>query len=554
MDYAVWGLNPLGHHLTSNILHALNTFVVVLLVMRLLESGQSVIPASVLRSAAKDECPESLLKKDPCYAPLAGMTNQFGLSTETNLKLIAAAITGLLFGLHPLHVESVAWVSERKDLLCALFFMLSVMMYTRYVTPPILPLNKGRREEGLKGVTGKWYFLSLVFFVLALLSKPMAVTLPIVLLILDWYPFGRVRSHRTFRAAFLEKLPFVALILAAAVLTVLAQRAGGTIRSMQFAPLSTRLLVGVKALVMYLWKMVLPLDLVPFYPYPKDASLLSIEYLSAIVLVGGITIACVIMAKRQKLWLSVWGYYVITLLPVIGIVEVGLQSMADRYTYLPSLGPFLLIGIIGAWVWERLERLENLGLAAKLLTAAVSVTVFVSLSYLTVKQTGVWRNSIVFWSYVIEKEPERVPDAYNNRGSAFYKKGLTDKAIEDFDRAISLDPSYYEAYNNRGTAFLKLGLFDKAIADFDKTISMNPGHAAPYVNRGKAYFLMGWYVRAEEDFNMAISIDQDYAVAYLDRGTLFFVTGNKPLAVSDFQKACQLGSAEGCARLARVRG
>ncbi len=559
LDYAVWGLNPLGHHLTNNILHAFNTFVVVLLVAGLLE----------IASGKSGTLPNDLRKRP-----------DFSISyLNTRTIFITAAITGLLFGLHPLHVESVAWVSERKDLLCALFFMLSVMMYLRYadsresavrteaseinmgdeadtplkrgITPPSPPF---RLRGGRMGLRGKWYSISLVLFILALMSKPMAVTLPVVLLVLDWYPFERIRSLKEFRSAFLEKLPFIALSLASAVLTVLAQRAGGTIRSMEFAPFSTRVLIGVKALITYLWKMALPFDLIPFYPYPKDASLLSIEYLSAIVLVSGITIACIVMVKRQKLWLSVWSYYVITLLPVLGIVQVGRQSMADRYTYLPSLGPFLVLGVTAAWVWERVGRLENRGRTARLLTAAVSVIVFVSLSYQTVKQTAIWRNSFVFWSYVIEKEPERVPDAYNNRGSAFYKKGLSDKAIEDFDKAIALDPSYYEAYNNRGTVFLKLGLIDKAIADYDKTISINPGHAAPYVNRGKAYFLMGRYVKSEDDFNKAISLNQDYAVAYLNRGTLFFVTGNISHAISDFQKACELGSEEGCARLARVRG
>jgi tetratricopeptide (TPR) repeat protein len=262
--------------------------------------------------------------------------------------------------------------------------------------------------------------------------------------------------------------------------------------------------------------------------------------------VAGITIACIVMAKRQKLWLSAWGYYVITLVPVLGIVQVGRQSMADRYTYLPGLGPFVLAGIIGAWIWARVTRLRTGGSIATFLAAGMALVLIFSLSYLTVKQSGIWKNSFVFWSYVIEKEPERVPDAYNNRGSAFYKKGMSDKAIEDYDRAIALDPSYYEAYNNRGTAFLKAGLFDKAIADFDRTISINPEHAAPYVNRGRAYFLLGKYAGAEEDFNKAISLNKNYAVVYFNRGILYYRLGNRERAVADFRKACDLGNNDGC--------
>ncbi|HWR59466.1 MAG TPA: hypothetical protein VN328_11325, partial [Thermodesulfovibrionales bacterium] len=299
LDYAIWGVNPLGHHLTSNILHAINTFVVVLLVARLWEASSN---------------------------GLSGSSSPSGLN-----GFIVAATTGLLFGLHPLHVESVAWVSERKDLLCALFFMMSVMMYLKYLPPfpksggevspppsclpagmaaPPLKIGRGRGSHDTMGEK-RWYLLSFVFFVLALLSKPMAVTLPAVLLIIDWHPLGRIQSFKTLRIAIAGKLPFIALSIISSVLTVFAQRAGGAIKSIEFAPLSKRVLVGVESVIIYLWKMILPLNLSPFYPYPEEASLLSIEYLSAIVLVLGITTACAVMAKRQKFWLSAWGYYVI---------------------------------------------------------------------------------------------------------------------------------------------------------------------------------------------------------------------------------------------------
>jgi Tfp pilus assembly protein PilF len=551
LDYAVWGLNPLGHHLTNIILHAVNTFVVVLLAARLLEVGAS----------PKGE------EYNPTHPPLSLRGGEGGVTPKG--VLIAAVTTGLLFGLHPLHVESVAWVSERKDLLCALFFLLSVMMYVRYAgrSGPAWPPGEGqphrdaptRNDPGQAGMTrsgpqflNRDYLLALVFFILALMSKPMAVTLPLVLLVLDWYPFERVSSLRTFRTALVEKLPFIGLSLASAVLTVFAQRAGGTIRSTQFAPLSTRVLVGFKSLITYLWKMVWPMNLVPFYPYPKNASLLSIEYLSSIVLVLGITVACIILARKRKLWLSAWGYYVITLLPVLGIVQVGLQSMADRYTYLPSLGPFLLVGITAAWVWARLERFGKKGLAARAVAFAVSVCVVVSLSYMTFRQTGIWRNSIVFWSYVIEKEPGRVPLAYNNRGVAYKNMGLLNNAIADFDRAIALDPLEYKAYNNRGVLYKDMGLLDMAIGDYDKAIQIMPDRAGTYISRGIAYSLMGRNDRALKDFDKAIFLSSDNYEAYLNRGAFYFSVGDYSHAVSDFQRACELGSREGCRRFASM--
>jgi Tfp pilus assembly protein PilF len=581
LDYAVWGLNPLGHHLTNVILHAVNTFVVVLLAARLLEVGasaSSVPPLNLPSSPRNPTRPLLSLRGGEGGVISRGGRGSYDSAADRGGfsdkgVLIAAATTGLLFGLHPLHVESVAWVSERKDLLCALFFLLSVMMYVRYAgsqesedsagdkgNPPSSPLklrgekrgviNSGGGEGGVisRGGRGsydphkrKWYVFSLLFFVLALMSKPMAVSLPLVLLVLDWYPFERVSSLRTFRAALVEKLPFMVLSLASAVLTVLAQKSGAAIQSMEFAPLPTRVLVGFRSLIAYLWKMVWPMNLVPFYPYPKDASLLSIEYLSSIVLVLGITAACIIVARKRKLWLSAWGYYVITLLPVLGIVQVGTQSMADRYTYLPSLGPFLLAGIMAAWVWPRLERFGRKGLAARAFALAVSVCVVVSLSYMTFRQTGIWRDSIVLWSYVIEKEPERAPFAYYNRGMAFGKMGRPDQAIADFDRAIALNPSYYEAYNNRGLAFEKMGRPDMAIKDLEMSImAVHSSSPEAYDNLGKLYRKTGQLDKAIRQYDKAIALNPSYYEAYYDRAIVFEKTGRTDKAVEDYNKAISL--------------
>lgn len=587
IDYAIWGLNPLGHHLTNVILHAANTFVVVLLIIGIL---------NVLKEASIKRRPSEFLHE--------------------RMILITGGITGLLFGLHPLHVESVAWVAERKDLLCALFVLISVTLYTKYVNSIN---NEPAEEKSALRLFNKQYFFALIFYILALLSKPMAVTLPFVLLILDWYPFERIQSLKTFRAAFIEKIPLVALSLISSVLTVLAQREGGALASIEAIPLSTRLLVGARSLIAYLWKMIWPLNLTPFYPYPTNVSLLSLEYLFTIFFVVGITIICIVRAKKQRLWLSVWSYYVMTLIPVIGIVQVGRQAMADRYTYLPSLGPFLIMGLGVAWALRKIYTLPQWGLIIKLLGAAISIFVFVSMSYLTFRQIGIWNNSIRLWSYVIGRHPERAhlvyyfrglaflntdqfdkaiedfdmavslepyfSDAFLNRGNAFEKIGKFDKAIENFDKAIALRPSY-EAYFNRGMTFEQMGLPDKAIGDydsaivlnpsryeaydaggrlygktglfgkaieyFDKYIAINPKQAESYNNRGLSYVYIGRDDRALEDFNKAIALDQNIAVTYRNRGNLYLRMGNKEFAHSDFQKACELGDEKGCNALKAV--
>jgi Flp pilus assembly protein TadD len=578
-DYALWGLNPLGHHLTNIILHAVNTFLVVLLAARLLDA----------------------------YRERRMGSGQSFLDDRTTL--IAAGVTGLLFGLHPVHVESVAWVAERKDLLCGLFFLLSIMAYTRYAAV------ETDNRAGLSHRFTKHYLAALGFFVLALLSKPMAVSLPAVLLILDWHPFNRIRSLKTLGMAFLEKAPFIAFGFFSAIITVFAQKAGGALRSWEFAPLSTRLIVASQSLIAYLGKLMWPLDLVPFYPYPAEPSLWSLKYLGPIVLLAGLTAVGIVQSRKMRnLWLSAWCYYVITLLPVLGIVQVGGQSMADRYMYLPSLGPFLIIGFAAAWLSGK-----TLPARKGIFGGVLIIALLVPLSYLTVKQIGVWENGLVFWSYVIQKEPMRVPAAYKYRGAGFQRRGQFDKALEDYDTAIALDPSDSQVYLNRGTVFVGMGMYKRAVAEFDKAIDLNPSYykaynnrafafgelgetaraiadlnkaialdassfeayvnlgvlygkagsfdraielfdkslsinrnsAEAYVDRGVAYSMLGRYDNALEDFNKAIGLKQDYAEAYYHRGSLYQRTGNAGFAVKDFRKACDGGYGDACKEFPR---
>jgi protein O-mannosyl-transferase len=588
LDYALWGNNPAGHHLTSITLHAINTFLVIWMIMLLLRAADEVRVNS-------------------------GLVPYF----HERGVLITGGVTGLLFGLHPMHVESVAWIAERKDVLCMLFSVLSVTTYSYAVTPPE---RTGDSRQGMALFTEKRYLLSFSFFALALLSKPMAVSLPFVLLVLDWYPFSRIPSFKRAVTALVEKLPFIALSLAASILAVLAQRTGGAMVVMQSVPLSARLLVASKALIAYLGKMAVPLKLIPFYAYPESISLYSAEYLPALVLVGGITIFSVFMAKKQKLWLAAWGYYVITLLPVLGIVQVGGQSMADRYTYLPSLGPFLLTGLAAAVGAEKFYAAVRPKLAASIIMASLAL-LMVCLSLLTLKQIGIWKNGVTLWSAVIEQEPTRSPRAYNNRGlvhlqsgrfadaisdytmaimqnpsydeaylgrgQAYLGMGQSAKAIEDLTRALELKPSYFEAYNSRGIALLGMGRIDEAIRDYSRALEIRPSDPRLHNNRGIAYFRAGNYNEsiadytaaialepssftsynnralalknmgrlheAIEDCTAAITLEPKFVNAYLNRGNLYLGIKNRVLAEKDFQQACDQGSQTGCAALRRHR-
>jgi len=438
LDYAIWGLNPLGYHLINITLHATNTFIVALLVAELLHAVK-------------------LFTIDDSY-----------------FTLIVVATTSLLFGLHPLHVESVAWVSERKDLLCALFFLLGIMTYMKYLN---VTSNEGVQKKLTSRILNKWVLFAFGFFTLALLSKPMAVTLPVVLLILDWYPFKRISNFKSFVSVLFEKAHFIVLAFVSSTLTLLTQSgAVGT------PPLSIRLLVAANSLIVYMYRMIVPLNLIPVYVYSMHKShYYSLEYGFTAVLAITITITCLAAARREKVWLAVCYYYVITLLPVLGIVQVGIQSRADRYTYLPSLGPFLIVGLGVAWVLTRLLNAKKQGIISKIskfVIPAMAIIVMICMSYFTFKQIRIWKNGIVLWSYVIQEEPEKVPIAYVNRGSMFYRVGQLDKAIADFDKAIELNPMYLgvflnwsyraEAYFRRGLIFEKMGRLDRAAADFQE--------------------------------------------------------------------------------------
>jgi hypothetical protein len=377
------------------------------------------------------------------------------------------------------------------------------------------------------------------------MSKPMAVSLPVVLLILDWHPFDRIRSWKTFQSAGVEKLPFITLSVISSLLTIAAQKAGSSLVPLLFAPLSTRVLVAVQSIITYLGKMLMPLNLIPLYPYPRDVSLFSFKYVLSIILVVGITAACVMFAKKQKAWLSAWGYYVLTLIPVLGIVQVGNQAMADRYTYLPSIGPFLIAGLCAAGIAQKASffaKRSALGMAAPL---AGALMVIGSLAAGTVQQIGVWKSGFILWDHVIAKGSESAT-AYNNRGLSLDEMGQRDRAITDFEKAIALDPANYFSYNNIGMIYGKDGQYLRSIEYFSKAIAINPQHADSYCNLGLSYFYAGHHDRALENYTTAISLKGDFDTAYLNRGNLYFITGDKKHALDDYRMACSLGNGRAC--------
>ncbi len=508
-DYAVWGLNPFGHHLTNIILHAVNTYLVILLAIRLIDTAQ-------------------------------GRAIQEGRITPKNeyTTLIAAGTAGFLFGLHPLHVESVAWVAERKDLLCALFFLLSVIAYIKYA---FHEMRESPQYSSFSPLFSKKYLLSFGFFIAALLSKPMAVTLPIVLLILDWYPLQRMRTGNALRIAIMEKLPFFALSFISSILTILAQKSGGTIATIDSLPVSVRMLVAAKSLIDYLTRMVFPFNLIPFYPYPQagGVSLAHPAYILSIVFLAGVSLLCIFLAKKQKLWLSAWSYFVITLLPVLGIMQVGSQATADRYTYLPSIGPFLLMGVAVSQIAARINAQKGLMKALRVFIVAIAIFIMISLISLTLEQIRTWRNTTILWTHAIETSPG-VTNAYLNRALNFKRRGLLDKAIHDYNAAISLDPASFIAHYNLGNIYLSEERIDESIEQYQMALNARPDSVECHNNLGVAFNDKGWTDRAIEQYQMALALKPDYAEGHYNLGQAYSAKGFLDKAIEQYKTAVYL--------------
>jgi protein O-mannosyl-transferase len=504
VDYAIWGLRPLGHHLTSILLHGLNAALVVLVAVRLLQA------------------------------------RAVGRALSRPAMLAAGVVAGLLFGLHPLHVESVAWVSERKDLLSALFYLLGVLSYMRYA---------GHAAAAIRPWTDRRYLATLLCFVLSLLSKPMALSFPLVLLIIDWYPLRRLEDAGV-RRLLLEKIPFFLLDLGLATVTVLAQSASGAFRPLAEVTLGTRVLVATKAAAMYLAKTALPTGLLPFYSYPTHVSLLSWEFGVPVVVMTAAVVACLATVKRRPVFAAVLASYAVVLLPVLGIVQIGPQAMADRYTYLPSVSLVAFVGAGFGILWDRQIVASAWWKKAAVLTA--SLILLGLLSWQSVRQIGVWKNSETLWSRVLQHEPWNT-EAYNNRASYYYDLGEYEKALADYDSALRVQPSLGPAhaskrrsayFNDRAVTYVRLGRYAEALADESQAISLRPTEASNYFNRGNIYFLAGHYPEARDDFDRAIAASPVGNPAYFQkRGLVYHRLGMEGKAQDDLKRAQLLRSA-----------
>jgi Flp pilus assembly protein TadD len=561
LDCQIFGLDPRGHHLTSLLFHTANTVLLFLLLRRL--------TGALWRSV-----------------------------------FVAA-----LFALHPLHVESVAWVAERKDVLSGFFFMLTLLAYAGYVSridpppsdfsaarrrgsggpgsgdrqtssPPRLVADrqvgegrgegKGEGNPANRGQTRKatlLYALTLALFAMGLMSKPMLVTLPFVLLLLDYWPFERFNAPAfprfnvlTFQRSndpkeqrfngsanasalrlFREKLPFFALSILSCIVTVLVQRHGGAVATMAHVPLDHRIANALVSCVAYILKMAWPADLAMYYP-PREV--IPIWMSGGAFAVLAVVSAAAFALRRRFPWLAVgWLWYLVMLLPVIGLVQVGLQSMADRYTYLPMIGLFLAITWTAANV-PPVNRRPSIVIPRAVLALAILALCAV----LTSAQARLWKDSETLYRHTLAVAP-RNPVIHLNLGSALLQQGRAPEAADQFAAALSLEPRYADALSDWGFALVLQGKVDQGIAKYRQALALNPRLAQTHYDLGQALLAQRKRLEAIEEFQTALQINPDWPPALNDLAWLKATDADPQardgtLAVQLAERACRVTAFE----------
>ena len=485
-DWSIYGSFAGGHHLTNLLLHAVNTLFVFLL----------------LRS----------------------------LTGHTGPSWVVAA----LFGWHPLHVESVAWIAERKDLLSTLCLLGSLWAYCRYAKAHQIDTQHPRHEG--HNPAWRYYGLALGAFAAGLMCKPMLVTLPGLLLLLDYWPLQRIADSPANRAGqnwvglFIEKLPFFALSATACLLTLAAQSAGGAIKDLQQVPLILRGLNALSAYATYLWQTFWPEPLCIFYPLPEKLPLAGAVF--GALLLSGLTLAAVHTRRLCPWFITGWLWFLGSLVPVIGLVQVGMQAHADRYTYIPSIG--LFIGLVWGtrYLLNRWRQDEKISVAL----AGASLAGCLILSHV---QLGYWRDGVKLLTHSLAHTRNNAP-AQNNLGVALSNQGNPTEAMIHYREAIRLQPNSPNARYNLGIKLAETGQLDEALQQFTQALRYSPHSEALLNNLGVVLAQQGKYEEALSQFGQAMRWNPMYPNSYINAGAAFQALGQAGAAFTNFTTALRL--------------
>ena len=464
LDVSLFGLDAGKHHLTSLLLHASNAVLLFLLLVR--------------------------------------MTG----------KTWRCAFAAALFALHPLHVESVAWIAERKDVLSTCFWLLTLWAWLRF----------------LDVRTPARYALVVAFYALALMAKPMLVTLPFTLLLLDYWPLGRMGRLPLWK----EKLPLFAMAAVSCIVTFAVQSGAGAVQTLQRFTFAERVANALLSAVSYLGKTFWPSALAVFYPYPDGLALSSGVVVGSALLLAGATTVALRLARRAPFLAFGWLWYLGTLVPVIGLVQVGGQAMADRYTYVPLIGIFVAI----AWTLAEIGdasaplRFAAAGFAAASLAALVVVTRL---------QVGYWAGDVPLFRHALEVTSNNWL-ARNNLGRGLFAEGRTEEAIAQYEEALRISPGYADARYNLGLAFGRIGKNSEAIEQFEQALRFKPNFPEARNNLGGVLAESGRLDAAMEQYELAIRLDPQNAEAPYNLGNALFALGHLDAAIDQYRRSLAL--------------
>ncbi len=487
LDCELYGLNPEGHHLTNVLFHMANAILL--------------------------------------FVVLRWMTGAIWRS-----GLVAA-----LFALHPLHVESVAWAAERKDVLSTFFWMLTMVAYVHYVNRP----------------GGKRYLLVLITFSLGLMAKPMLVTLPFVLLLLDYWPLNRFNPRAVpgsvedqplgFRSsgddkspilkAVMEKTPLFLMSLFSCVVTVMAQQEAGAISTLEIVPFKLRIANGLVSVVAYMGKMIWPQDLAVFYPHPVSDLQIWKPVVAGLFLLILSTVALWV-AQRCRYVLVGWLWYLGTLVPVIGLVQVGEQAMADRYTYVPLIGLFIVV----VWGFADLVKGWRSRRWVVSVSAAVMVLALMAGSWLQVTH---WKNSVRLFKHALDATSNNYV-AHYTLGNALALQGNLTGSVSHYNKALQIHPNFAEAHNNLGNALALQGNLTGAISHYNKALQINPDHAEAHRNLAVGLDRQGRHQEAIQHYAEVLRISPHDAQSHNNLGVALAEQGRLKEAVAHFTEALRI--------------
>jgi len=438
-------------------------------------------------------------------------------------NLWQSSVVAALFALHPINMEVVAWVSQRKTLLCFFFWLLALWSYQGYVKRP----GMGR------------YLSALLFFIFGMMSKQAIVVFPLVLMLLDYWPLARYQSDKPdsamgrsgiFRALIKEKIPFFVIAFAGSILTYFAQKSGGAVTSFDILPLNVRITNALLSYSTYLGKAFWPHKLAILYPYPDSIPVWCVGV--STVLLGFITYCAIKTARRHPYFIVGWLWYLLILIPVIGIVQIGIQAMADRYASVPLIGIFIVL----AWGFSEVSRAWD---HRKLKLAALAITSLFVLMTATFKQAQTWRNSVTVFEQALSISTDNYL-AYNNMGFAFSSQNRIDDAITQYAVALKLKPDYADARFNLGVALFVKGKYSEAVDQFARAFQIDPYNIKTLNNLGAAMTKLGRVAEAIQHYKAALRIDPEYTDAHRNLANTLFESGEYLKAMRQYRSVIRI--------------